>query len=588
MMENDSFRGMRAITTSSKKGSEDAAASPIPNDTATAEVRTSASELVSTGLAATELAAANHSLSEINADLERRVLDRTSELAHANGLLRLKEQTMRLAQHFGGAGTWDWEIGTGRLTWSDCYGSPDCLDDDSTPGTYADWLETLLPEDRVEVERRLNACLFGQEDEFVIEYRIDHPPHDIRWMAGRGRCIRDDAGKPVRMIGLRIDITDRRRAEEAARAARDEAERANIDKSRFLAAASHDLRQPVQAASLFLGMLDRRDLDPETRDLVGMVSSSLEGLRGMLNGLLEVARLEAGIVDPQVRDFPIDDLLHRLASEFEEQARVKRLWLQVPPASLVVSSDPLLLELILRNLISNAIKYTDRGGVTVECRELDGSGVVEVADTGRGIPDDKFTVIFEDFRQLDNPARDRARGFGLGLATVNRVARLLGYEIGLRSELNNGSVFSFKIPLASGHETAGSGRTDILADPPGDLAGRSIVVVEDDPAILMALEMLLGDWGLEVHSASSVQDVPTLLDGLSRAPDLLAVDYRLPNGSSGLDVVDIVHRRWPVPAILMTGDTAPERLTEAKRSGYRLLHKPINPDDLRRTLVDCL
>ena len=152
----------------------------------------------------------------------------------------------------------------------------------------------------------------------------------------------------------------------------------------------------------------------------------------MLNGLLEVARLEAGIVDPQMRDFPIDDLLHRLASEFEEQARVKRLWLQVPPASLVVSSDPLLLELILRNLISNAIKYTDRGGVTVECRELDGCGVVEVADTGRGIPDDKFTVIFEDFRQLDNPARDRARGFGLGLATVSRVARLLGYDIGLR------------------------------------------------------------------------------------------------------------------------------------------------------------
>jgi CheY-like chemotaxis protein len=320
-----------------------------------------------------------------------------------------------------------------------------------------------------------------------------------------------------------------------------------------------------------------------------MVASSLEGLRGMLNGLLEVARLEAGIVDSQLQEFPIDDLLHRLGAEFEEQARAKRLWLQVPPAPLIVSSDPLLLELILRNLISNAIKYTERGGVTVECREEDGTALIEVTDTGRGIPEDKFAEIFEDFRQLDNPARDRARGCGLGLATVDRAARLLGYDIQIRSQLGHGSVFSFRMPLASDHRTPWATK----AVPAGtehqdNLAGRSIIVVEDDPAILLALEMLLGDWGMEVHSAHSVEDVPALLDQLRRPPDLLAVDYRLPNGTSGLDAVTIVHQRWPVPAILMTGDTAPERLTEAKRSGYRLLHKPINPDDLRRTLVECL
>jgi signal transduction histidine kinase/CheY-like chemotaxis protein len=539
------------------------------------------------GVSPTAPAAADYSLSEIDAELERRVLERTSQLVETNRLLRLKEQTLRLAQHSGGADTWDWEIASGRLIWSDLHGSIDCLDEASAPETYSGWLETLYPEDREQVVRQLDRCLLGTDDEFVIEYRIDHSRLGMRWMTGRGRCVRDDAGKPVRMIGLRIDITDRRIAEEAVRTAREEAERANFDKSRFLAAASHDLRQPVQAASLFLGMLERRDLDPETRDLVGMVSSSLEGLRGMLNGLLEVARLEAGIVDPQLREFPVDDLLHRLASEFEEQARAKRLWLQVPPAPLVVSSDPLLLELILRNLISNAIKYTDRGGVTVECREQEDGALIEVTDTGRGIPKDKFVEIFEDFRQLDNPARDRARGFGLGLATVNRVARLMGYEIRIRSELNRGSVFSFLIPLASGHGIVEPAKGD-TGRGHDDLAGRSIVVVEDDPAILLALEMLLGDWGMEVHSAVSVQDVPALLDTLARPPDLLAVDYRLPNGSSGLDAVTIVHQRWPTPAILMTGDTAPERLTEAKRSGYHLLHKPINPDDLRRTLFECL
>jgi CheY-like chemotaxis protein len=310
-----------------------------------------------------------------------------------------------------------------------------------------------------------------------------------------------------------------------------------------------------------------------------------------------VARLEAGIVDPQPQEFPIDDLLHRLGVEFEEQARAKRLWLQVPPAPLTVSSDPLLLELILRNLISNAIKYTERGGVTVECRQQGAAALIEVVDTGRGIPEDKFAEIFEDFRQLDNPARDRARGFGLGLATVDRVAQLLGYDIRIRSELGRGSTFSFKVPLGSDHHTseaAGEARSEAAgtnqasAERQGDLAGRSIIVVEDDPAILLALEMLLGDWGLEVHCASSVQDVPGLLNRLHRPPDLLAVDYRLPNGGSGLDAVSIVHQRWSVPAILMTGDTAPERLTEAKRSGYRLLHKPINPEDLRHTLVECL
>ena len=145
------------------------------------------------------------------------------------------------------------------------------------------------------------------------------------------------------------------------------------------------------------------------------------------------------------------------------------------------------------------------------------------------------------------------------------------------------------MPLGSDHGTGELAKTDRAgAERQDDLAGRSIIVVEDDPAILLALEMLLGDWGMEVHSAHSVEDVPALLDRLRRPPDLLAVDYRLPNGTSGLDAVTIVHQRWPVPAILMTGDTAPERLTEAKRSGYRLLHKPINPDDLRRTLVECL
>ena len=289
-------------------------------------------------------------------------------------------------------------------------------------------------------------------------------------------------------------------------------------------------------------------------------------------------------------EFPIDDLLQRLGAEFEEQARAKRLWLQIPPTSTIVSSDPLLLELILRNLISNAIKYTDRGGVTVECHDQPDCVLVEVIDTGRGIPTDKYTEIFEDFHQLDNPARDRTRGFGLGLATVERASRLLGYEISIRSEVGRGSVFSFRLPVGTDTRseavtTGGTAETNER----DALVGRSILVVEDDPSILLALEMLLGDWGMEVHPAQSVGAVADLLAQLSGPPDVMAVDYRLPHGTSGTDAVALVHERWPrIPAVLMTGDTAPERLTEAKRSGYQLLHKPVDPEDLRRTLMICL
>jgi two-component system, sensor histidine kinase len=255
----------------------------------------------------------------------------------------------------------------------------------------------------------------------------------------------------------------------------------------------------------------------------------------------------------------------------------------------VVASDPLLLEQILRNLIANALKYTAHGGVTVECSDDAGQVRIAVIDTGQGIPADQQAAIFEEFRQLDNPARDRAQGVGLGLAMVERATRLLGSRVVVRSELGKGSEFSLTLPR--GHGSAAGAPSEPSTDGVGTddlLAGRRIVVVEDDPGVRLALEMLLQDWGWMVEAASSLEEAAELLEQLVQAPDVLLVDYRLPGGARGTTAVELMHRRWPVPAIVMTGDTAPERLAEAQRSGCRLLHKPVDPGALRQTLLECL
>lgn len=367
-------------------------------------------------------------------------------------------------------------------------------------------------------------------------------------------------------------------ANAALRASEAEAREANQAKSRFLAAASHDLRQPVTAATLYLDLLGRRATDPALRDLVGMVAMSLEGLRGMLNGLLDMARLEAGAVEPKPAPFALDDLLQRLASEFEGVARAGRLWLQVPPTTHVVHSDRLLLELVLRNLVSNAIKYTRRGGVNVECREEGGLLRVDVVDTGVGIPGDALHRIFDDFYQADTPAR--GQGYGIGLATVQRAAKLMGYRLDVRSEVGEGSTFSVWVPLA---QPAACPAPPPAA--PGDLSlGGPVLVVDDEVMILDAMDMLLSDWGLQVEPASGVADVEDRVRARREPFALVLTDFQLGDGD-GLDVVRLARSLGPTPAVLLTGDTNPAVLGGAGLADVHLLHKPADSVQLRALLA---
>ena len=363
------------------------------------------------------------------------------------------------------------------------------------------------------------------------------------------------------------------------------AEEANVAKSRFLAAASHDLRQPLHALSLFVSVMRERIHAPELRPLVENVSSSVAALEGLFQTLLDVSRLDAGIVQPKLVDFRLSELLDRLAAEYRVHATAKGLRLTTDYSDAVVHSDPALLELILRNLLSNAIRYTPQGGVILRCVAVEGGIRLEVDDSGIGIPSDKHKEIFREFAQLGNPERDRAKGLGLGLAIVRRVAALLQHPIELRSQPGAGSCFSTVLPLG------GSDMMTVLAAQPVavpgvSLEGLTIVVIDDEAIIRDGMQAVLEDWGCNVIATASGAEAIETLRAQQQTPNIVVADHRLRNERTGVQEIVLLQREFgsEIPGVIVTGDTAPERLREAQASGYVLLHKPVAPAKLRATL----
>lgn len=404
------------------------------------------------------------------------------------------------------------------------------------------------------------------------------------------------------------DISELKHREEALDLARQEAERANAAKTRFLATASHDLRQPIHALGLFFANLAERVSNPETAPLIKQIEDSIEAIDTMLNALLDISKLDAGVVHPHIGPVVVADLFKRLATEYQSHGInpfgvlvERRLFkrpetehrssiretsnvLRMRPSPVIVQSDPAMLERILRNLISNALRYTQNGRVLVGARRLGDKLRIEVHDTGPGIPNDQLDNIFLEFHQLGNPERDRHQGLGLGLAIVKRLAALLGHQITVRSRLGRGSCFSITLPIAQ--ESA-----SCLAASPAMIAGRElqdrrILILDDDSAVLEAMEGLLQRWGCAVIRAASLEEAREKLKTGLPPPELLIVDYRLRGDLSGLEVVEILQKnlRRYVPTLVITGDTSPDHLREAEASGYPLLHKPVQPAKLRGVL----
>jgi signal transduction histidine kinase len=382
------------------------------------------------------------------------------------------------------------------------------------------------------------------------------------------------------------DITDLNKREQALEKARKEAEQANTAKTRFLAAASHDLRQPIHALGLFFAELSDRVHSPETAMLIGQIEDSIAAINSMLNALLDVSKLDAGVVKPAIEPFGLTELFARLKAEFQPIALENLNELRIRPALAIVNTDPAMLERMLRNLIGNALHYTESGRILVAARPRGQNIEIQIFDNGRGIPEDQLDEIFIEFHQLQNPARDRRQGLGLGLAIVKRLAMLLHHEIKVVSRLGRGSCFSITLPLARVTAASEPGQLKRANRPNYSFAGRQVLVLDDDNAVLESMKGLLIRWGCQVTTASSPAEAVDKLAAAMQRLDLLIIDYRLPENVSGIDVARNMQTSldYPFAVLIITGDTGPERLREADASGYPLLHKPVQPAKLRSTL----
>lgn len=378
----------------------------------------------------------------------------------------------------------------------------------------------------------------------------------------------------------------------ALRTKKEEAERASHDKSRFLAVASHDLRQPLHALGLYVAELQRKVSNSDQQHLVGQIEYSIEALSTLLNALLDISKLDAGVVVPQIQTCDVNAMLGRVKADYQMLASIKNIRLVVRPFDGFVTSDAMLLERILMNLVSNAVRYTyPNGCVMIACRRRGRFLRIEVRDNGVGISKIDQENIFREFFQLAQPQLDSNKGLGLGLSIVDRLVKLLGHRIELRSALGKGSVFALEVPLAPQlpkqvpvPSTPESGQ-EFEATP---LTGKRLLVVDDDALVLSSTSSILASWGCEVSTAASLPQVRKMLQE-GGAWDLVITDYQLDDEGSGIDIVDLIRRNQnvAVPCILISGDIGPAVLKLASIGGHHLLHKPVRPAKLR-SLVEYL
>jgi len=427
-----------------------------------------------------------------------------------------------------------------------------------------------------------------------IETRIVSGDNHNRWILIRFRAELDQSGQVMKLIGAAQDITDRKIAEQQAlqlarlRAQKEAAEIANKAKSRFFATASHDLRQPIHALHLFLGTLKNMRLPVEAQRPLANVLRCTESIDEMFVSLLDVAKFDAGTITPQLSDFPVMNILSRIRHECTPQAVTKGLELAVVPCSAWIKSDQLMVERIVRNLVTNAIRYTTEGRILVGCRRRAGGALeLVVQDTGIGIAPDQQDKIFAEFYKVAPIELDQS-GLGLGLSIVEQLAHLLHAPVGLTSIEHKGSRFSVTLRM--------SRPTDItnLTLPPmahaADLSGSVILLIDDDEIILEAARGLLEQWGCRVLTATDIRSAIALLAASAQLPHAMICDYRLRGSENGAEAVEMICEEFNVdiPALLLTGDTSPNRIVELSETGLPVLHKPIRDHELRAALSTLL
>jgi two-component system, sensor histidine kinase len=397
--------------------------------------------------------------------------------------------------------------------------------------------------------------------------------------------LHDSFKKSTRLRLENADLVEALRAEKAA------AVEANLAKSRFLAAASHDLRQPMHALSLLIASYPSAKLPAEEAEIIATMRRSADAMASLFDALLDVSRLDAGTVEPRPEAIDVTQFGTRLYREFTPLAREHGLALRLRTANAVVLADPMLLNRIVSNLIVNALRHGAREGALLAFRPRAGALAIEVWDTGVGIAPEHQKAIFGEFFQVGNPERDRQKGLGLGLAIVDRLVKLMGLSLELRSKPGVGSMFRVLVPLAPAGTVLrpASGIGEALREH-AQLApvsfNLSVIVVDDERDVREAMSLLLTSWGCQVLAISSADDTAALGAQSGFAPDLIVADLRLRGDETGISAVRALRARFgrEVPAVIVSGDTLPARLQEVQESGLPMLHKPLRPEALREVL----
>ena len=386
------------------------------------------------------------------------------------------------------------------------------------------------------------------------------------------------------------DVTSRKRMEADLISARREAERANKANTAFLAAASHDLRQPVQALALLNGALRRTVKDDALAlEMVDSQQHSLDAMTNLLNSLLDISRLDAGKVEPEFEDFRVQRLVDRLFAEFSRQAKQKGLHFEADTCEqVIVRSDPNLLSEIIQNFVSNAIRYTDKGEVTLTCRKDDDNLWIDVSDTGIGIDEAQIGEIFLEFHQIKTAGVDK-EGFGLGLAIVKRLAELLEHRIDVKSDPGHGSTFSICLPIVGQRDVRAMAQSADTEDNSGQASGM-ILLIEDDIKVANAWGLLLEAEGFSVATAASAIEAAAVIQHLSAPPDLIISDFHLLDGSTGVEAVAMVRQAYDrnIPAFIVTGDTS-KMVQDARSTGNCIImNKPVNPEQLLKNALNAI
>jgi PAS domain S-box-containing protein len=489
-----------------------------------------------------------------------------------------REARLREALRAGGVIAFEWDLASDQVRHSQNaapilgFGSQDVV-------SGSDMLGRVHPDDRPHV----NACLHDvspDKPSYSVTFRYQRVTGGSEvWLEVVGTAQFDADGSPTCIRGLTTDITERKRFEEEIARAQKLAERADRAKSVFLAAASHDLRQPLQTLRFLQGSLEQRHPDAEGRAIVAGIGHSIDTMSSMLSSLLDINRLETGNLSPSKSDFAVNEIFSAVATDLLRPLEAKGLQWHVVPSDVVVHSDQRMLEEMIRNLLSNAIRYTDRGKILLGCRRANDKLRIEVWDTGIGIPGDQLPHIFEEY--YCDPQRG---GFGLGLAIVRRLGEILGHRVDVRSTPGKGTAFSIEVPR--GREPASVTASVLASDSNGESFQGTVLVIEDETSVRSALTRMLTSRGVSATGVATMSEAAALIGQKGLRPDVVLCDYNLPGPMNGVESIESLRATLAsnLPAIVMTGDTRSRTMEVVAAHGVSVLIKPFRADQLIQLL----